>query len=76
VLIITDLLGTKQRFNEPGLAGDYNWSQRLDQPIGNYETDGNYADKIRYFKKLIIETNRVANPTAQKLAANPEEIKN
>jgi 4-alpha-glucanotransferase len=76
VLMITDLLGTKQRFNEPGLAGDYNWSQRLNEPLAAYETDERYADKISYFKRLIIETDRAVGPELVRTAANPREKKN
>jgi 4-alpha-glucanotransferase len=67
VFIITDLLGTKQRFNEPGLSGDYNWSQRLDRPLSQYETDHQYADKIRYLKNLIMETDRAPSQAGQRL---------
>jgi 4-alpha-glucanotransferase len=58
VFLISDLLGTKQRFNEPGLAGDYNWSQRLDKPINQYETDPRYKSKIMSFKNLVRQTGR------------------
>lgn len=58
VLMITDLFGTEQRFNEPGLSGDYNWSQRLDRPINEYELDPHFANKIEFFTRLIKETNR------------------
>lgn len=57
-LMITDLLGTPQRFNEPGLSGDYNWSQRLDRPLQQYLDDAAYADKIRYFCEQIKQTKR------------------
>lgn len=58
VVMITDLLGTEQRFNEPGMSGESNWSQRLDRPIEKYAVDMPYADKIRYFKELIMATHR------------------
>src|SRR6202012_829016 len=47
VLMITDLLGTKQRFNEPGLVGASNWSQRLDRPIAHFLEDPSYAQRVR-----------------------------
>jgi len=58
LVMITDLLGTTQRFNEPGLSGDSNWSQRLDRPIKQYGEDSQYGPKIRYFGDLIKETGR------------------
>ncbi len=59
VLMITDLLGTKQRFNEPGSAGDANWSQRLECSLDCFESHPRYADKIQALENLIKETSRV-----------------
>ena len=59
VMMITDLLGTTQRFNEPGLAADGNWSQRMLEPIGSYISDPAYANKIETFAALIEQTDRV-----------------
>jgi 4-alpha-glucanotransferase len=58
VLMITDLLGTEQRFNEPGISGDLNWSQRLDRPIQRYLEDSRYGKKVLDFAQLIKETHR------------------
>jgi 4-alpha-glucanotransferase len=67
VLMITDLLGTKQRFNEPGMHGEDNWSQRLAESLDEYEKDPQFADKIKTFEELIGKTNRI--PLALKKAA-------
>jgi 4-alpha-glucanotransferase len=67
VLMITDLLGTKQRFNEPGMSGEDNWSQRLAKPLEEYEKDPQFGGKIKTFEELIGKTNRT--PVAQKKAA-------
>ena len=64
VLMITDLLGTRQRFNEPGSAGEANWSQRLQFPIDHYDFETKFADKIETFAELIKETNRVPHSHA------------
>jgi 4-alpha-glucanotransferase len=58
--MITDLLGTTQRFNEPGLSGEDNWSQRLAKPLADYEADAEFAPKIKLFQELIEKTNRLA----------------
>jgi 4-alpha-glucanotransferase len=63
--MITDLLGTKQRFNEPGLSGEYNWSQRLSEPILDYALDIQYANKISYLSKCIQEAGRAPALAAQ-----------
>ncbi|MFX5324535.1 hypothetical protein ABTC67_17870, partial [Acinetobacter baumannii] len=67
VLMITDLLGTTQRFNEPGMSGEGNWSQRLAETLDDYEKDPQFAGKIRVFEELILKTDRV--PLAQKKVA-------
>jgi len=67
VLMITDLLGTSQRFNEPGSSGGSNWSQRLAKPLDDYEVDPLFAGKIKTFQELIQETHRI--PKAQKKVA-------
>jgi len=58
MFMITDLLGTTQRFNEPGLSGDLNWSQRLDRPLTDYEKDPQYSGRIKKFAELIEKTHR------------------
>ncbi len=58
VLMITDLLGTSQRFNEPGLSGDYNWSQRLAASLSELENDARYTASIKKFAELIEKTER------------------
>jgi len=59
MLMITDLLGTKQRFNEPGLVGAANWSQRLDRPLRHFLDDPSYAQRIDGCSRLIAENGRV-----------------
>jgi 4-alpha-glucanotransferase len=59
VLMITDLLGTSQRFNEPGLAGEENWSQRLPHTLAEYEKMPQFASKIKTYQDLIRQTNRI-----------------
>lgn len=64
LLMITDLLGTKQRFNEPGQGGDANWSQRLDASLDDLEKNPEYSEKIGAFEKLIVKTDRLPRKTA------------
>lgn len=58
MFMITDLLGTTQRFNEPGRSGDLNWSQRLDRPLTEYEKDPQYSSRIKKCAELIEKTRR------------------
>ncbi len=69
LLMITDLLGTKQRFNEPGQGGDVNWSQRLESPLDDLEKVPEYADNITAFQNLISKTSRLPGKTAAANAA-------
>ncbi len=68
LLMITDLLGTKQRFNEPGLAGEANWSQRLQFPIEEYDVAPGFQGKLQVFSQLIHDTSRT--PKAHIAAAS------
>jgi 4-alpha-glucanotransferase len=64
VLMITDLLGTTQRFNEPGSSSDYNWSQRLSYPLSKYEVEEPYATYIRLYEQAITTNDRAPNKKA------------
>ncbi len=65
VLMITDLLGSKQRFNCPGTSNVSNWSQRLDKPLSEYASEKIYAKKIACVREYIAQTKRVAYPLSK-----------
>lgn len=58
VLMITDLIGTTQRFNEPGISGESNWSQRLDCPLAELKQKPEFKEAIDYFSQLIAKSGR------------------
>ncbi|MDX2227414.1 MAG: 4-alpha-glucanotransferase [Verrucomicrobiae bacterium] len=58
VSMITDVLGTAQRFNEPGSSKDSNWSQRLDRPLDQFQSDPHFAPKLEMFRDLARESGR------------------
>ncbi len=58
VLIISDILGTRQRFNQPGSNADSNWSQRLEMSLEDFEHHDYYQNKINFFHELIISSSR------------------
>lgn len=58
IFMVTDLLGTTQRFNLPGSCNDLNWSQRLDMPLADYLTSPASGSCLRWFKELVRETGR------------------
>lgn len=59
ILMITDLLGTKQCFNRPGTSNASNWSERLEKPLNEYTSDINYAKKISCAREAIVQTKRL-----------------
>jgi 4-alpha-glucanotransferase len=58
VLMITDLFGTRQRFNAPGSTGASNWSQRLAKSLASTTTDPATSGMLQAVKELIIENDR------------------
>jgi 4-alpha-glucanotransferase len=65
VLMITDLLGTKQCFNRPGTSNSSNWSERLEKPLAEYILDKKYAKKIVCAREFIVQTNRQPCPLSK-----------
>jgi 4-alpha-glucanotransferase len=66
VLMISDLFGVSQRFNEPGISGDSNWSQRLDRTLAEYEADAQYSQAIKWLDQAVVANSRQAKKTAAK----------
>jgi len=60
VFMISDLLGQSQRFNEPGIAGDSNWSQRLSLPLAEYEHEKPFSQAIQWLDQAVADTGRGA----------------
>lgn len=59
VFMITDLLATTQRFNQPGLSGEACWTERLHMDLSQYEADPLFKERIKRFAKAIRSTNRL-----------------
>ncbi len=57
--MITDILGTDDRFNFPGAIGDQNWTARLAAPIE--ELARTHRNSLRTLRKILVETGRAAN---------------
>lgn len=58
VSMITDILGTRQRFNMPGVSADSNWSERLEYPLDHYQAHSETAGKISMYSDLIRASQR------------------
>lgn len=59
VLLLPDLLGTAERYNEPGSAADSNWSQRLASPLSTFETHPKFGPRLKFFRKLVRQSGRI-----------------
>jgi 4-alpha-glucanotransferase len=60
ILMITELLMSTERFNQPGTSGESNWSRRLDHPLDWFEHNQPFAERIRLFARLVKETSRLS----------------
>lgn len=59
IYMITDILGTDQRFNLPGSSGDENWSQRLEHDLVFYEQQLPYRERLACLSSAIVKNMRV-----------------
>ena len=59
ILMITDLLGTADRFNIPGVANDTNWRRRLDYTPAEMRSDLIIATKMARVTAMLARTGRM-----------------
>jgi 4-alpha-glucanotransferase len=59
VLMVTDLLGTADRFNIPGVANSTNWTRRLDETPEQMRANPAIAAKMARMTAMIAKTGRV-----------------
>ncbi|MBY0546673.1 MAG: 4-alpha-glucanotransferase [Candidatus Obscuribacterales bacterium] len=64
VNMISDLLGTREQFNAPGVSSGLNWSRRLELTLEDFEKDARYSGNIKMLSELIRETGRLAQERA------------
>ena len=55
--MITDILGTEDRFNVPGAIGDQNWTARLGIPAARL--DGEFKPQLKLLRQILAQTGRV-----------------
>jgi 4-alpha-glucanotransferase len=56
--MITDVLGTEDRFNVPGAIGEQNWSARLATTAA--ELDRDYSPQLKSLRQILTQTGRFA----------------
>ncbi len=59
LIMITDLLGRKDRFNVPGTAADSNWSRRLHVTVEQLQASPTIRRRLNAVRSLIEEAGRI-----------------
>jgi 4-alpha-glucanotransferase len=58
IYMITDLFASGQRFNVPGAISESNWSQRLFQPIAQWNEDSALVARMERVREILRATGR------------------
>jgi len=58
IVMITDLLARKDRFNVPGTAADSNWSRRMHLSVARLGTSRGVKQRMKLIRQMLIETGR------------------
>jgi 4-alpha-glucanotransferase len=61
LIMITDLLARKDRFNVPGTATSSNWSRRLGKTVEGLKESRSVRKRMRLIRKLLEKTGRVSS---------------
>lgn len=59
IVMITDLLARKDRFNVPGTASDSNWSRRLHMTVARLGSSRTVKQRMKLVRSLLVEAGRV-----------------
>jgi 4-alpha-glucanotransferase len=59
IVMITDLLARKDRFNVPGTAADSNWSQRLHLTVARLGSSRAVKQRMKLIRNLLVASRRV-----------------
>jgi 4-alpha-glucanotransferase len=59
VMMITDLLGGKDRFNVPGTATDANWTRRMRMEISRWRENRVVRQRLRLMRNLLEKSGRI-----------------
>lgn len=74
IVMITDLLGRKDRFNTPGMAMSSNWTRRMRHTMEQLQANGTVKRKMRVVRRLLQETGRIDSSTSSVSAAKVNSI--
>ncbi|HME87797.1 MAG TPA: 4-alpha-glucanotransferase [Chthoniobacterales bacterium] len=59
VVMITDLLGRKYRFNVPGVSASSNWTRRMQRSISQLRSSPKERKRMRLIRALLEKTGRI-----------------
>ncbi|MEP6698555.1 MAG: 4-alpha-glucanotransferase [Verrucomicrobiota bacterium] len=59
IVMITDLLARKDRFNVPGTAANSNWSRRLQKTVAGLRASPSVQKRVRLVRRLLEKTGRI-----------------
>jgi 4-alpha-glucanotransferase len=59
LVMITDLLGRKDRFNVPGTAKSSNWSRRMSKTMDELGKSRNIRKRMGLIRELLEKTGRI-----------------
>ena len=77
IVMITDLLARRDRFNTPGMATSSNWTRRMGQTAKQLQINRSVKRKMRLVRQLLQETGRAlaGPPQAGAIDLNPERFR-
>jgi 4-alpha-glucanotransferase len=58
IVMITDLLARRDRFNVPGTAGEGNWTRRLPKTVGQMRASRGVRSRLKLIRDLLDNTGR------------------
>jgi 4-alpha-glucanotransferase len=61
LVMITDLLARKDRFNVPGTAANTNWSRRMGKTVKGLEESRSVRKRMRLIRELLEKTGRLSS---------------
>ena len=59
IVMITDLLARKYRFNVPGTKANLNWTRRIRRSIGQLISSPKEQKRMRLIHDLLVKTGRI-----------------
>jgi 4-alpha-glucanotransferase len=60
IVMITDLLARKDRFNVPGTAANSNWSRRMQKTVAGLEASPTIRKRMKLVRELLEKTGRIS----------------